>query len=451
MISRKHCALILVLPVLAACSDSELKVSAGTTQWLAGDHHIHSRYSVGWNREVDPPTPILAGDAIYSTPMNVAMGRRFGLSWTVTTYHGGPNHSKVNFERAYPELLNSRLAIPEMIQFYGMELNTPGADHSSLIMPHTHDEADRLLEIESQFDSQEAWPTDPDRNTEDNMLRALSVMNGFTEKPLVIANHPSRSATDLGVYGRDEPAELRGWNDTAPEIATGMADSPGHQAAGLVARFAADGEKIPRGVYSFYPTLGGFDQMTAIVGGFWDSMLGEGRHWWITSNSDSHTHYSEGGIDFWPGEYSKTYVYGERSHYSIMDSLRKGKIFVTTGDLVSEVFVEASPRADSQTMASIGGTLEVKDGTEITVNIRVRDPSGNNHNSENPAVARVDLIMGEVNGRLSDPTIDRNESTQLIASFTSEDWQRDGELLSMSYSLPVSKAIYLRVRGTNTD
>jgi len=26
--------------------------------------------------------------------------------------------------------------------------------------------------------------------------------------------------------------------------------------------------------------MGGFDQMTARLGGFWDSMLGEGRRWW---------------------------------------------------------------------------------------------------------------------------------------------------------------------------
>src|SRR3546814_15127074 len=32
-------------------------------RWLAGDHHIHSRFSVGWDRETNPPTPILGADA----------------------------------------------------------------------------------------------------------------------------------------------------------------------------------------------------------------------------------------------------------------------------------------------------------------------------------------------------------------------------------------------------
>ncbi len=55
---------------------------------------------------------------------------------------------------------------------------------------------------------------------------------------------------------------------------------------------------VPRGGYGRHPTRGGFDQMTAVVGGFWDSMAGRGPDWWITANSDSHVHHSEGGSDF---------------------------------------------------------------------------------------------------------------------------------------------------------
>ena len=104
-------------------------------QWLAGDHHVHSRFSVGLDEKTNPPTPIVGGDAIYPIPMNVAMGRRFGLDWMVTTDHGGPDHAKINLEHAYPELLESRKATPEVIQYMGMEFDTPGADHSSIIMP----------------------------------------------------------------------------------------------------------------------------------------------------------------------------------------------------------------------------------------------------------------------------------------------------------------------------
>ncbi|MER8155563.1 hypothetical protein [Streptomyces sp. NPDC094472] len=33
--------------------------------------------------------------------------------------------------------------------------------------------------------------------------------------------------------------------------------------------------------------------MTATVGGLWDSLLAEGRPWWITADSDSHNVYAD--------------------------------------------------------------------------------------------------------------------------------------------------------------
>lgn len=45
------------------------------------------------------------------------MAKYFGLGWMVATDHGGPNHSRVNLEQAYPELQQSRLVVPEVVQF----------------------------------------------------------------------------------------------------------------------------------------------------------------------------------------------------------------------------------------------------------------------------------------------------------------------------------------------
>ena len=87
-------------------------------------------------------------------------------------------------------------------------------------------------------------------------------------------------------------------------------------------------------------TMGGFDQMPAKVGGLWDSMLGEGRHWWITSTSDSHVNWRDGGSDFWPGEYSKTYVKSQKNYGDIMEDLRNGHVFVTTGELIPELDIK---------------------------------------------------------------------------------------------------------------
>lgn len=446
---RSKSALLLSVPFLFSNSLMPVAANAqsGDAQWIAGDHHIHSRFSVGWNRDQSPPAPILGGDAIYPTPMNAIMARYYGLGWIVTTDHGGPNHSQVNLNMAYPELVRSRLVVPDVIQFYGMELDTPGADHSSLIIPHTHDEAERLFSIESRFSKREPWPENADWDSEPRMLEALRFMREFPQQPVVIANHPSRSAPGERVYGLDHPGELRSWNDTAPEVAVGMAGAPGHQAAGLHPDGSLDPEGA-RGSYGRHPTMGGFDQMTAIVGGFWDSMLSEGRNWWITANSDSHVHYTEGGSDFWPGEYSKTYVWAEKNHESILDSIRSGRVFVTTGDLISELDVTAS--AANRT-AGIGETLTVPAGTAVDIVLRFLDPESSNYHGDNPKVQRVDLILGEVRGPAHDYTADTAAHTRVMARFSASDWHQDGEYKVINTRIEsLDSDHYIRVRGTNT-
>ncbi|MGQ0530738.1 MAG: phosphoesterase [Panacagrimonas sp.] len=424
-------------------------------RWLAGDHHVHSRYSVDWNKDTSPPTPIMGGDAIYPIPMNAVMGRRHGLDWMVTTDHGGPNHSRIHLEHAYPELLESRAAVPDLVQFYGMEFDTPGADHSSIIMPHSHDEATHLHQIESRYNKREPWPEDTSWDTEPRMIEALEFIKTLPLPPVLIAHHPSRSATGLGEYGKTGPAELRAWNDTAPGIAVAMEGAPGHQAAmQMRPRFGPSnhakhfGERRPRGAYRNYPTMGGYDQMTARVGGFWDSMLGEGRRWWITATSDSHIHWTDGGIDFWPGEYSKTYVLAEKSHDAILASLRAGRVFVSTGDLVSELWVSA--RAQDRE-AGIGGTLKLDRQTDVVVEIRFLDPETRNAHGDNPAVQRVDLILGQVGKRVRDRSTDTHAGVRVDARFSQSEWTREGPYRVIRHTLKnVRKPLYLRVRGTNT-
>jgi hypothetical protein len=440
-------AIAALLSILACTAPPDV-AERDDSRWLAGDHHIHSRYSVGWDRETDPPTPIIAGDAIYPIAMNAVMGRHHGLSWMVATDHGGPNHSKVNLEKAYPELVQSRLVVPEVVQFFGMEFDTPGAEHSSLIIPHTHDEAERLHQIESSYARREPWPADPGWDTPERMLEALAAMRDFPAPPVLIANHPSRSATDVGVYGANTPSELRDWNDTAPEVAVGMAGAPGHQASTLKPDGTLDPEK-PRGGYGRSPTLGGFDQMTARLGGFWDSMLGEGRHWWITANSDSHVNWREDGSDFWPGEYSKTYVWADRDHDAILEAIRGGRVFVTLGDLISELYVTARVEGEAVD-AQIGGQLAVPAGSAVEVTVRFLDPATPNHHGDEPSVSRVDLIAGDVTGPVSDRSTDTNPTTRVVARFEEKDWTIDGLYRELTFRLEdVSVDSYLRVRGTD--
>jgi hypothetical protein len=427
-------------------------------RWLPGDSHIHSQWSPAYDRATTPPKPIPAGDARYPTPQNARMAEKFGLEWMVTTDHGGPNHAKFNLEQAYPELQQSRTLVPGVVQFYGMELNLPGMDHHTLIIPRSDDEAQTLFGIEHQFDANEAFPSDPSRDTEAKRLEALRYIGRLPRLPVLFANHPSRSATGIGKYGQDEPWEFRQNIDTAGNVYCGFEGAPGHQ-AGSLARGGSvklDQNGAPTGNRGAYGgqdarTMGGFDQMTAIVGGLWDTLLGEGRRFWIVATSDSHVHYDEQerpGSDFWPGEFHKTYVYARKSHDDILDGLRAGRMFVTAGDLISLLEIEA--RA-GRSGATVGETLAIAAGTDVRLTIRFRDPEAANSHGDKPRVKRVDLIVGEVRGPVSDRNADRNETAHVQERFEPARWVKNGEDYTITTTLKaVRSKTYIRVRGNST-
>ncbi|AQR61486.1 phosphoesterase [Brevundimonas sp. LM2] len=415
-------------------------------RWLAGDHHVHSRFSATYTPDpADPtalPRPTLGGDGPHTIVQNGAAAGRFGLRWMVSTDHGGPGHSVINAEQAYPELLASRRETPGVIQFYGMELDTPGSEHSSLIIPIHDGEREMLRRIESTYGTREPFPANPGRDTRAVMLEALRAMDAMEPRPIVIANHPSRSAEGVGVWGEHDPVSLRAWHDAAPRVAIGMEGAPGHQATGM----KPDGA---RGIYRRSPTMGGFDQMTATLGGVWDAMLGEGRRWWITATSDSHRNHSEGGDDFWPGEYSKTYVHAVAAPDAILAGLRSGRVFVTTGDLVSELDVTAT---QGERQAQMGGSLTVPAGSDVAVTVRLRDPAGPNASGRTAQVRRVDLIVGDVEAATPGAAAERHPSTRVAHRFAPSEGVVDGDVWTFRHTLrDVRGPLYLRVRGTAGD
>ncbi|UUL81620.1 hypothetical protein [Sphingomonas qomolangmaensis] len=168
---------------------------------------------------------------------------------------------------------------------------------------------------------------------------------------MVIANHPSRTAKGLGIWGRHAPKEYRARHAAAPRVAIGMEGAPGHQAARR--KSGLDTAHGSRGLYRGYP-MGGFDQMVATLGGGSDALLGQGLHWTITASSDSHGHWREGGADFWPGEYAKTWVFAAPTSPDLLKGLRTGRMSVATGGLFEQLGVTA---AAADLAAAMGDTL----------------------------------------------------------------------------------------------
>ncbi|WP_312319382.1 hypothetical protein [Stenotrophomonas sp.] len=422
----------LLALALLATSAPVLSADATTEkgrQWLAGDHHVHSEWSVEWDRSTTPPTPIRGGDSSYSRSRNAAQAKAFGLRWMVHTDHGGPGHSVVTRDHAYPALLQARQDVPDVIQFNGMEFDVPAGEHASLIIAPGPDERDQLVTAERDYSRSE--PLQGSRDTQQEMLAALGYLRGLQPQPLMLINHPSRTATGVGVWGEVTPEELRSWHAAAPQVLVGMEGAPGHQ-----------GIRSERGLYrnADAPTFGGFDQMTAQVGGIWDQMLADGLRFWITASSDSHVNVRDGGRDYDPGEYSKTYVWARPEAEDILDSLRQGRTFAVTGDLVDRLELTVG---DGTRSATLGETLPVSADGMLQVQLRVRQPNVPNANGDRPVLKLIELVVG---GKDADGVLKMQSR-----HFAATDWQRDGDWISVKWTLPVpANGGFVRARGNST-
>lgn len=418
-------------------------------QWLAGDHHVHSELSMRYRPDPKAPMalpmPQADGDGRYTIAINAERARQFGLAWIVTADHGGPGRSQIAYDRAWPALHAARSRVPDVIQFYGMEFDTPGGDHSTLMLPIDDRERTALRDYERRFSTREPWPANPARNTAAHGVAALRYFAAQPRPPILIANHPSRSAAKGEPYGLYTAAELREWNEIAPMVAIGMEGAPGHQASAL----RSDGGPNAhgrRGGYLGQPTMGGFDPMTARLGGLWDAMLGEGRRWWITASSDSHRNWRDGGNDFWPGEYSKTYVHARRDPADIMDGLRRGRVFVVTGDLITGLEFRARI-VGGRHHASMGGVLTVPQARKVEVTIRLTLPTTPNAHGDTPQLDHVDLLGG---GR-PDAVRDDNATARLLHRFDASEWSAAHNSVSLRWIINDPRDLrYLRLRGTST-
>lgn len=433
--------ILLLLPIVALTSFAGLARAADgddARRWLAGDHHVHSEWSVDWNRRTSPPTPIRGGDSPYTRSRNARQALANGSSWIVHTDHGGPGHSLVTRDHAWPALLEARREVPELIQFNGMEFDVPGGEHATLIIAPGPQERDELVTIEREYNRREPLKSGS-REDGQVMLDALAHMRALPAPPVMFINHPSRTATGVGRWGAVEPAELRAWHDTAPRVLLGMEGAPGHQAA-----------PDHRGLYrnAAAPTFGGFDQMTALVGGVWDTMLAEGRRFWITASSDSHQNVRDGGRDFDPGQYSKTYVWARHEAQDILDGMREGRMFAVTGDLIDALELTVSAVDDAGRAATMGGTLVFPAKARMHVTLRVRQPVQPNSHDQRPTLDHIELIMGT----RRTPGNDRGVPQMQVKRFGPDEWKSEGQWRAVSWELAIPEhGGFVRARGTNTS
>jgi hypothetical protein len=246
---------------------------------------------------------------------------------------------------------------------------------------------------------------------------------------------------------------LRNFNNTAPAVAFGFESQPGHGASSNRGEY-----QVNRNTFGTQKvdsvggtTFGGTGVYAGIVGGVWDSLLGEGRNFWFFASSDWHNRGSFGPDDrrstqdFYPGEYQRTYVMVRNAAdklrpQTIVNGLRSGNAWSTTGQLIdrlalvvcasypgpaarSSASVEAlalnaatgNTDTDIAGCATMGEKLVVRPGAELVVAVALRDPAGTNYSPyafpnpsllqvginqpiNQPVLDHVDLIRGLVSG-----------------------------------------------------
>ncbi|MFJ3798678.1 PHP domain-containing protein [Streptomyces sp. NPDC090088] len=460
--------------VLAGAGQAAASVSSSHSQdgrsagylWLAGDHHIHTQHS---------------SDAKYRVIDHVRQANAHGLDWMVITDHGSETHAKIGVEKVNPDIVAARDQIDDTLVFQGLEWNIPAAEHGTVFVHPGKNEVAVLKEFETSFDGSVKGAS---AGTPANEALAISGLNFLAEQvqrrkvkdALFLANHPARK-------GIDSPHEIRAWRDAQPSIAVGFEGAPGHQAGGLP---KPNGPGAARGIYdnspsadSFagyplesYRTWGGFDWMTATVGGLWDSLLAEGKPWWITANSDSHNVYADTAVrgpnsdfnangryndpvyggaisltdtDFWPGQYSRTHVGSASFSYkAVMDGIRAGRVWVDHGGLISGL--NAQLRSGSRAV-TLGDVLHVKKGGQVDLVIEISLANGPNWAQFVPSLARVDVIQGDVTGAVADKDTFATPATKVVKSF---DVNKSTGSVRLTYSLGrLDKPVYVRLRGTD--
>jgi hypothetical protein len=437
--------------------------------YLVGDHHVHSVYS---------------HDAKYTFSQQAQRAAQFGLDWMVFTEHSNVGHAHAGgVLKEHADVLKARAENPRLLIFQGLEWYIPAAEHGTVFTAPGPNEATVLRDFELKFDGKLLGRTQSTPENEALAAEAIRWLaarkrSGHVPDVLVLANHPSR----LGI---DSPHEMRAWRDADPHIMIGMEGAPGAQGAALPHR----GTTSIRGEYenkpspqswpgypaAAYVTYGGFDWMTATVGGMWDALLSEGRLFTITSNSDNHRTVhdtlrngdwapgenfdntgklpdpveagsAQPGSDYWPGQFSRTHVGVTRYGYrEVMAGLRAGRVWVDHGQLVDGIDVRLARRHGRS--VTLGGRLRARRGDRLELRVTVTAASRPNFHGELPSLAHVDVIRGAVRGQPRDRDAWRAPDTRVVKSVDTA--ERTGRY-TLRIPIDVGRdPFYLRLRGSD--
>ena len=435
-------------------------------KWMAGDFHQHTYYT----------------DGKHTLDEVITNGFKYGLDFQANSEHGGyriqdgynrywddpryyPNNPiKGDYiesnshqamwrwqslrEYVYPHIISLRNNYQDKLILTGVEWNVPSHEHCNIMIQDLNNYPYVAI-FEYYFDASDSDTSNPfvgdflpAKNLVNSHEKAIEaarwMQEHFAGYSWMIPTHPERR-------NQWHVEDFRDLNNVAPLVAFGFDGLPGHQKETERGSFGVD--SVGGGTY------GGAGYFIAKVGGLWDAILAEGRHWWNFVNSDFHD--TDG--DFWPGEYAKTYAYvqdlndnGEFEFNEIVSALRSGNSFAVHGDLINALEFTIKNGSDFATM---GNDFKINRNSNVEITIAYKTPEKNN-NGDKPMVHHIDLIAGEVTGKIQpnspDYTKDINETTRVIRRLNGSDFSRTNDGWNRAtVNLRVDKNTYFRLRGTN--
>jgi hypothetical protein len=397
----------------------------------------------------------------------------------------------------YSDILTLREFYPNKTIISGLEQNVPGHEHCSTAIYQYDNTATAISEFEFRFDRSD---DDNSRAGEIGILGdALAKTNGReypcgnsscasnkedredAKQDAILGVKWMQAFKDAGlgdawvVPAHVERAwsytieDFRNWMDAGPDVAIGFEGAPGHQ--------TSSDRGFGRGSLGG-GTYGGTGFYVATVGGLWDGLLAEGRKFFNYASSDYHWHWGDGGSDFWPGEYQKTYTYintnAEDPIQAVFNGNRSGNTWNVQGDLIDKLKFIAKSQGKT---AMMGQTLEVMKGKAVKIKIKVHDPETPNYcpfDFNNPSLAQIgieqplnmpvldhiDVIAGtitgnvpmtvfDVEGRPDPAATDYKTDAKVIETFYREYGKdKEGYLVFVMKIWP-KEDMFIRLRGTN--
>lgn len=461
-------------------------------KWMSGEYHTHTTQSKDAGEKITTTEHILdvafkeadftseswSQAAPWELPTQTTDADGAAFDYLVLANHLRPSFRNPDgktqdlaFYQGLQQEINKVKALQEegkyedKLIFSGFEWDMLGLDHAAvgIIAPNEEQMIEGIKEFEYRYSKEtkdtyftneetEKYGKRYNENIKENTFHAIGWLKENYPDSYVLINHPARKN---GGESELKIEDIRRMNDIAPNIVFGFEGILGNQ-------MSNDGRGESKEVY------GGADGMLAEVGGMWDALLGEGRRFFTFANSDFHFKVRKdptGGSysGYWPGEYSRNYTWVEgNTMKDLADGLRSGKSFAVTGDLIDALDFRAKGKSEEVEM---GDTLKVQKGEEVTLTVRFKSPEVNNYQTlfgtdtdttNEVAVDHIDLISGEVTGKISANseayTNDKNETTKVIQTFTSEEWITDeAGYNTLTFTVKADKDRYYRLRGTNLE